>query len=71
MTPLRWALALLAALGGVGWLALLGLANGFRRSFGASANGPLVTLLPALAALGLLLFALAPLWRGGPPAGGR
>lgn len=71
MTPVRWIVAAVALLAGAGWLLLLTLANGFRRSFGASENGPFVTLLPLLAALAVLLAATAPLWRGGPPAPGR
>lgn len=69
MTPLRWVMAGLAALAGAGWLFLILLANGFRRSFGASENGLLVVVGPLLVALAVLLAALAPLWRGGPPAG--
>ncbi len=59
MNALRWFLVIATALAAIGFVALLTLADGFRRSFGASENGPWVAVLPILAA-GLLLAAL--LW---------
>ncbi len=59
MNTLRWFLVIATALATIGFLALLTLADGFRRSFGASENGPWMALLPLLAA-GLFLAAL--LW---------
>jgi multisubunit Na+/H+ antiporter MnhG subunit len=51
MSALRWILASATALVMVGFIALLGFADSFRRSFGASENGPLVALLPVTAIL--------------------
>jgi len=58
---LRWALATVTALVAVGFVALLVFADGFRRSFGASANGPLTIGVP-LAVMLLVLASL--LWPG-------
>lgn len=61
MSTLRWALAAVTAVVAVGFLALLTWADGFRRSFGASANGPLIAGAP----LGVMLLVLASLlWPG-------
>lgn len=54
MLTLRWCLGLVAGLLGGGFLVLFFVSNGFRRSFGASENNPLVAVLP-LAAIGLLV----------------
>lgn len=54
---LRWPLFIILALGVAGFLLLLSLAGGFRRSFGASDIHPLVAVLPPVAA-GILLAAL-------------
>lgn len=57
MTPLRWLLGILAAGLGGGFLFLVILSNAFRRSIGATPNGPLLLILP-LAAIGVLLAAI-------------
>ena len=58
---LRWALATVTALVAVSFVALLVFADGFRRSFGASANGPLTIGVP----LAVMLVVLASLlWPG-------
>lgn len=57
MNALRWVLAAVTATVTVGFLVLLAWADGFRRSFGASANGPLVAGAP----LGAMLVVLASL----------
>lgn len=49
MNALRWVLLLGTALVAVGFVALLVLADGFRRSFGASENGPWILALPLTA----------------------
>lgn len=54
MLALRWCLGVVAGLLGGGFLTLFFVSNGFRRSFGASENSPLLAILP-LAALGLLV----------------
>jgi hypothetical protein len=51
MSALRWILASATVLVMVGFIALLGFADSFRRSFGASENGPLLALLPVTAIL--------------------
>jgi hypothetical protein len=53
MNTLRWALGIVLALLGGGYLALLVFSNGFRRSFGASGNSILFVILP-LAAMAML-----------------
>jgi hypothetical protein len=61
MTALRWVLGLIILLLGGGYLFLFVVSNGFRRSFGASENNPLLAILP-LAAAAILLAALV--WPG-------
>jgi len=51
MNALRWILASAATLVMIWFIALLVQADSFRRSFGASKNGPLVALLPMTAML--------------------
>lgn len=72
MVALRWILGLIVVLLGAGFVVLGIVAGGFRRSFGASERGSLVTLAP-LAAMGLLLAGLvfpscAPLLHAGAAA---
>ena len=57
MNTLRWILGIISVLFGGGFLALFAVSNGFRRSFGASENNPLLAILP-IAAAGLLFAAL-------------
>lgn len=57
MNALRWMLGLIAALFAGGYVALVLMANAFRRSVGASANGPLFIVLPVLG-IALLLAAI-------------
>jgi hypothetical protein len=57
MTTLRWLLGSVIALIGAGTIALFVLGDGFRRSFGASANSLFMLLLP-LAGGALMLAAL-------------
>jgi hypothetical protein len=57
MNTLRWALGIVLVLLGTGVTVLFVFADGFRRSFGASENNPLVLILP-LASGALLLAAL-------------
>lgn len=64
MQALRWTLCCITALFGGGFLTLVMFANGFRKSFGASANGLLVTVLPVVA-LACMFAAL--LWPGNRP----
>lgn len=59
MNTLRWLLVVGTASAMIGFIALLIVADGFRRSFGASENGPLVAILPLIA---MLLFLGALLW---------
>lgn len=54
MNALRWTLGLNTAFFGGGYLFLFLVSNGFRRSFGASEDNPLLMILP-LAATALLL----------------
>lgn len=54
MNTLRWTLGLTTAFLGGGYLFLFLVSNGFRRSFGASENNPLLAILP-LTAMMLLL----------------
>lgn len=56
MHALRWVLLLGTALVAVGFVALLVLADGFRRSFGASQNGPWILALPLTA---MFIFAMS------------
>ena len=58
MTALRWILGSIAAAVAGAWVAFVVLAEGFRRSFGASPRGPAAALLPALVA-GLVVLTLA------------
>lgn len=51
MNTLRWFLLVCTALALVGFIALLTIADGFRRSFGASEHGPLLVILPLAVAL--------------------
>jgi hypothetical protein len=46
LLPLRWILGTLAGAGAVGYLALVLLADGFRRSFGASPNAAWKVVVP-------------------------
>ncbi|MFN8548260.1 MAG: hypothetical protein U0527_09950 [Candidatus Eisenbacteria bacterium] len=48
MIALRWALGIVTSLFLVAWIALVAFGNSYRRSFGASENGPLLTLAPLL-----------------------
>ncbi len=57
MTALRWILGLIAVFFAGGFTFLVIISNAFRKSFGASANGPLFLIAP-LAGLGLLLAAI-------------
>lgn len=57
MTALRWILGVIAAVFAGGFVFLVLVTNGFRRSFGASEHGPLFIGLPVVA-LALLLAAL-------------
>jgi hypothetical protein len=57
MNALRWILGIISVLFGGGLLTLFVVSNGFRRSFGASENNPLLAILP-LVAVGLLCTAL-------------
>jgi len=61
MDALQWVLATVTALVAVGFLALLTWVDGFRRSFSASADGPLTAGAPLVVML-LLLASL--LWPG-------
>ena len=54
MNTLRWILGSIAAFMGGGYLLMVLVSNGFRRSFGASENHPLVWILPLVAAALLL-----------------
>lgn len=49
MNILRWILGVISVLFGGGFFALFVASNGFRRSFGASENNPLVAILPLVA----------------------
>jgi hypothetical protein len=60
MNALRWSLAFATALVTIGFVVLLVLADGFRRSFGASENGPLLIGLPLTAMLLFLASLLLP-----------
>ncbi|MBL9140038.1 MAG: hypothetical protein JNK85_29465 [Verrucomicrobiales bacterium] len=60
MNALRWFLLIVTALGLAGFLGLVVLGEGFRRSFGASGNGALKITVPALVMLLLLLSLLLP-----------
>lgn len=59
MNTLRWFLAASTTLAMIGFVVLLIIADGFRRSFGASENGPLVAILPLTV---MMLFLGALLW---------
>lgn len=54
MNTLRWVLIIATAATLIGFIALLMMADGFRRSFGASEHGPLFAVLPILMGLVLL-----------------
>jgi hypothetical protein len=54
MNALRWTLGLTTAFLGGGYPFLFLVSNGFRRSFGASANNPLLAILPSTAMMLLL-----------------
>lgn len=59
MNALRWTLGSITALFGAGFVFLMIVGNGFRKSFGASQTGPLVVVLPLLGFLllfGAILF---------------
>lgn len=51
MNTLRWLLVACTGSTLIGFSVLLMIAGGFRRSFGASEHGPLITLLPFVVAL--------------------
>lgn len=57
MLTLRWILGLIALVLGGGCSVLVIVSNGFRRSFGASENNPLLMILPFVA-MGLLFTSL-------------
>lgn len=57
MAALRWALIVVTALAGAGWILLAVWADSFRRSFGASPAAAATVVLPA-AFLALILAAL-------------
>jgi hypothetical protein len=61
MGALRWILASATAMVAMGFVALLVVADGFRRSFGASENGPFTVVLPVT---GMLVFLASLLWPG-------
>jgi hypothetical protein len=61
MTSFRWLFGLLTAILLAGWITLAVIGGNFRRSFGASSTGPLLTLVPALF---LALILVSMLWPG-------
>ena len=60
MLGLRWTLGIVTSLALAGFLALMTIAGGFRRSFGASEKSPLLVILPLLAGVMLVLSLLMP-----------
>ena len=60
MTVLRWTLGLLLGGLGAGFLFLITVANGFRKSFGSSAINPALVALPFVAAAVLLAALISP-----------
>ncbi len=54
MTTLRWISCVALVLVAVGYVAVFILASGFRRSFGASAAGPLLLVVPLMVIAGLV-----------------
>ena len=54
MLALRWILGLGTLLLAAAWLAFIVIANGFRRSFGASPSAPLLAAIPLIVAVALL-----------------
>jgi hypothetical protein len=54
MNTLRWTLGVIAVLFSGGFVILVLMANGFRKSFGASESGPLFIALPVIGMLLLL-----------------
>ena len=54
MNALRWILGIVILLLGGGYLFLFMISNGFRKSFGASENNPLLAILPLASVLILL-----------------
>jgi hypothetical protein len=60
MLTLRWLLGLTTAALSGGYLFLFLVSNGFRRSFGASENNPLLAILPLTAAVILLASVVTP-----------
>ena len=51
MNSLRWTIGIITTLATVGWVALVVAGSGFRRSFGASENSPLMSLAAAVAGM--------------------
>lgn len=60
MNVLRWTLAILLGGLGAGFLFLIMVANGFRKSFGSSAINPVLVALPFVAAAVLLAALISP-----------
>lgn len=60
LTVLRWTLGLLLGALGAGFLVLITVANGFRKSFGSTAINPVLVALPFVAAAVLLAALIAP-----------
>ncbi len=60
MITLRWVLGVSGALFAIGFIALALIGNAFRKSFGASALGPLTIILPAIALVLLVAATVAP-----------
>lgn len=51
MNTLRWTIGIITTLLAAAWIALDVIGSGFRRSFGASATSPLLSIGPIVAAL--------------------
>ncbi|MFO1488964.1 MAG: hypothetical protein U1F65_10850 [Verrucomicrobiota bacterium] len=64
MNALRWILGSITVLFGGGFVFLMIVGNGFRRSFGASETSPLVVVLPLI---GFLMLFAAILFPGSKP----
>jgi phosphatidylglycerophosphate synthase len=60
MHGLRWTLGVVTSLALAGFLALMFVAGGFRRSFGASETSPLLVALPFLAGVLIVLSLMLP-----------
>jgi hypothetical protein len=50
LTSLRWTIGIVTTLVTIAWIAFSALAGGFRRSFGASENSPLLSIVVIAAA---------------------